>query len=248
MQNSNNSLVKIENDTIVTSSRNVAEHFGKQHKHVLEAIDDLVAENSATKNMFYETSREYRGQSFRYFLMNRDGFSLLVMGFTGKKALEWKLKYIDAFNSMEKQLAELSKPSYQIDDPIARARKWADEQESLRKQIDAKAEQIAKLEQKAAYADTLAGCEGSMLIRDAAKVLNIPHFGQQAFFSFLRDNRYIIPHTREPYQRYIDAGYFSVKTSYYETSTGERIMTHTPLITPRGLAYFARKINGMRQS
>lgn len=97
-------LVRINSNQVVTDSRSVAEHFEKQHKHVLEAIDNLVAENSATKNMFYETSREYRGQSFRYFLMNRDGFSLLVMGFTGAKALEWKLKYINAFNEMEKAI------------------------------------------------------------------------------------------------------------------------------------------------
>jgi len=97
-------LVRINSNQVVTDSRNVAEHFEKEHKNVLRAIDDLVAQNSATKNMFYETSREYRGQSFRYFLMNRDGFSLLVMGFTGAKALEWKLKYIDAFNAMEKTI------------------------------------------------------------------------------------------------------------------------------------------------
>lgn len=40
------------------------------------------------------------------YLMNRDGFSLLVMGFTGKKALEWKLQYIKAFNQMEKFIRE----------------------------------------------------------------------------------------------------------------------------------------------
>ncbi|WP_019543917.1 Rha family transcriptional regulator [Selenomonas bovis] len=97
-------LVRINSNQVVTDSRSVAEHFEKQHKHVLEAIDNLVAENSATKNMFYETSREYRGQSFRYFLMNRDGFSLLVMGFTGAKAFEWKIKYINAFNEMEKSI------------------------------------------------------------------------------------------------------------------------------------------------
>lgn len=97
-------LVRINSNQVVTDSRSVAEHFEKEHKNVLRAIDDLVAQNSATKNMFYETSREYRGQSFRYFLMNRDGFSLLVMGFTGKAALEWKLKYIDAFNAMEKTI------------------------------------------------------------------------------------------------------------------------------------------------
>lgn len=239
-----NNLVKIENETIVTSSRSVAEHFGKRHDHVMRDIEAYKKDVPNFGEMFYETTMpDSYGRQQKTYLMNRDGFSLLVMGFTGKKALEWRLKYINAFNEMEKQLAELNKPSYQIDDPITRARKWADEQEALKKQIDAKTEQIAKLEPKAAYADTLAGCEGSLLIRDAAKTLNIPHFGQQAFFRFLRDNRYIIPGTREPYQRYIDAGYFSVKTSYYETRDGERIMTHTPLITPRGLAYFARKIN-----
>ena len=46
------------------------------------------------------------GQFHRMYFMNRDGFSLLVMGFTGKKALEWKLKYIKAFNQMEKFILE----------------------------------------------------------------------------------------------------------------------------------------------
>ena len=100
-------LVTVVNENVVVSSREVAEHFGKQHKHVLDAIDNLVAENSATKNMFLEQTREYRGRDFRFYLMNRDGFSLLVMGFTGAKALEWKLKYIEAFNTMEKELSNI---------------------------------------------------------------------------------------------------------------------------------------------
>ena len=101
-----NGLVEINNNQVVVSSRDIAEHFEKEHKNVLRNIDELVAQNSATKDMFLEATREYRGQNFRYFLMNRDGFSLLVMGFTGKKALEWKLKYIEAFNAMEQHLKE----------------------------------------------------------------------------------------------------------------------------------------------
>lgn len=65
----------------------------------------MVAENSATK-FFQETSSVYRGQHFPFYLMNRDGFSLLAMGFTGKKALQWKLKYIEAFNEMEETLKQ----------------------------------------------------------------------------------------------------------------------------------------------
>ena len=101
-----NELVTVYNKQLVTDSQTVAEHFEKEHKNVLRAIDNLVAQNSATKNMFLEQTREYRGRDFRYYLMNRDGFSLLVMGFTGKAALEWKLKFLEAFNTMEKALRE----------------------------------------------------------------------------------------------------------------------------------------------
>ena len=85
--------------------REVAEKFSKQNKHVNETIRKLMAENSTVKSMFLETTyMSDRGRREIEFLMDRDGFSLLVMGFTGKKALEWKLKYIDAFNNMEETL------------------------------------------------------------------------------------------------------------------------------------------------
>lgn len=97
-------LVEIKNNQVVVSSRQVAEKFGKLHKDVLEGIRNiLVAENSATK-FYQETTHEYRGQKFPEYLMNRDGFTLLAMGFTGKEAMHWKLKYIEAFNKMEAEL------------------------------------------------------------------------------------------------------------------------------------------------
>lgn len=88
----------------VTTSLQVAENFGKDHKNVLQSIKNLAAENSATKNMFAEGTYVNRDKEYPMVYMNRDGFSLLAMGFTGKKALQFKLKYIDAFNRMEKQL------------------------------------------------------------------------------------------------------------------------------------------------
>lgn len=99
-----NELVRVENQQIVTDSRSVATHFEKQHKDVLESIREiLAAENSAAK-WFHETTYENRGKQYPMFLMNRKGFSLLAMGFTGKKALEWKVKYINAFEAMEEAL------------------------------------------------------------------------------------------------------------------------------------------------
>ena len=101
-----NNLVIVNDNQIVVSSKDIAEHFGKQHKHVLEIIREiLVAENSATK-FYHETTHQNRGKDYKAYLMNRDGFSLLAMGFTGKKALQWKLKYIEAFNEMEETLKQ----------------------------------------------------------------------------------------------------------------------------------------------
>ena len=101
-----NDLVRVENNEVVVSSRQVADSFGKQHKHVLGSIREiLVAENSATK-FFHESTHDNRGKQYPEYLMNRDGFALLVMGFTGKAAMEWKIKYINAFNEMEAQLRE----------------------------------------------------------------------------------------------------------------------------------------------
>lgn len=117
INNANEVQIINNNGELVVSSRKVAEDFGKQHKDVLENIRNiLVAENSATK-FFHATTHEYRGQQFPEFLMNRDGFCLLVMGFTGKEALAWKLKYIEAFNAMEKKLKELSAPQI-LDDTL----------------------------------------------------------------------------------------------------------------------------------
>lgn len=106
----NEIILSTQNGEPVASSRQIAESFGKEHKSVLRSVEDLVAQNCAAKSMFYETTYENRGKQYPMYLMNRDGFSLLVMGFTGKAALEWKLKYIQAFNEMEKKLATPQMP------------------------------------------------------------------------------------------------------------------------------------------
>ena len=96
-------------ERLVVSSRQVAEDFEKYHKDVLESIRDILkAENSAVR-YFYETTYKVEGNNKSYpeYLMTRDGFSLLVMGFTGEKALKWKLKYINAFNEMELTLKRI---------------------------------------------------------------------------------------------------------------------------------------------
>lgn len=101
-----NKLVVINNNQIVVSSKDLAEHFGKQHKHVIENIRDILSAENSANEFFHKESYSYNGRRLPMYLMNRDGFSLLAMGFTGKKALQWKLKYIEAFNEMEETLKQ----------------------------------------------------------------------------------------------------------------------------------------------
>lgn len=104
-----------ESNQPLTNSKLVAEVFEKPHDNVLKAIRKIlqggVVKNNET-SMFEETTyiNEQNKQSYPMFIMNQDGFTLLAMGFNGKKAMEFKLKYIEAFNKMKKEI-ESSKPS-----------------------------------------------------------------------------------------------------------------------------------------
>lgn len=105
-------LVKIEGkkgeERLVVSSRQVAEDFEKRHTHVLDSIKEICSAEKSAQSFFFETFyKDASGKSNKEYLMNRDGFSLLVMGFTGEKALKWKIKYINAFNEMEKTLKRI---------------------------------------------------------------------------------------------------------------------------------------------
>lgn len=116
-----NDLVYVHNDVAVCDSLQVAEKFGKRHDNVLREISSLLkieecntTENSAVKEMFkVSTYKAGNGQTYRKYYMNRDGFSLLTMGFTGPKALQWKLQYINAFNRMESIIREKATPLWQ---------------------------------------------------------------------------------------------------------------------------------------
>jgi Rha family phage regulatory protein len=96
-------------ERVLVSSRIIANKFEKEHKNVLRDIDKLALEIGSKMSASYFIKTSYKDTINRkqteYFL-TRDGFSLLAMGFTGKKALKWKLDYIEAFNSMESFIRE----------------------------------------------------------------------------------------------------------------------------------------------
>ena len=104
-------LVIMKSKQALTTSLKVAETFSKNHRDVMRSIKNLTAQNCAVGNMFAESTYvNKQGHEQPMYYMNRDGFTLLAMGFTGKDAMQFKLKYIEAFNKMEQMIKEQALP------------------------------------------------------------------------------------------------------------------------------------------
>lgn len=98
-------LVIMHDQQAVTTSLQIAEDFGKRHDHVLRDVEKLEKDVPNFGEMFYESeTADSYGRPRKTYFMNRNGFTLIAMGFTGKEAMQFKLKYIEAFNQMESQL------------------------------------------------------------------------------------------------------------------------------------------------
>lgn len=128
--------IKTHDGEIVVTSREVAANFEKEHKNVIRSIEGLMTEIKPAQNCAgYFIGTEYKdskGEMRKEYLLTRDGFTLLAMGFTGAKAIEWKLKYIDAFNNMEQALRN--------------SRKMLSPKEQLKLQLQILEEQDRKIE------------------------------------------------------------------------------------------------------
>lgn len=134
----NDLVTTIDDREAVTSSRVVATAFEKRHDNVLRDIRGLLKIED-TQEMFHKTTyvNKQNGQKYTEYLMNRDGFAILVMGFTGAKALEWKMKFLNQFNAMESVIRQhgLEGKVQQSLDAIADLRKQLKDSGILREYI-----------------------------------------------------------------------------------------------------------------
>ena len=106
-----NELVFLQNEQALTTSLKVAERFEKRHNDVLRAIEtaktNLRNFAHVEKAITPSTYLDAKGEKRPMYLLNRDGFSFVVMRFTGVKAAEWQWKFIQEFNAMEQKIIEL---------------------------------------------------------------------------------------------------------------------------------------------
>lgn len=238
-------LVETRNNQPVTTSLQVANTFGKRHDNVTRDITSLKKDVLNFEEMFMEGNiPDSYGRDRRGYYINKDGFTLLAMGFTGKKAMRFKLDYIQAFNQMEKVIQENNLDSYMIADPVKRAEKWIKEQE----QTKLLAQQNEEMKPKALFADAVSSSKETILVGDLAKLAkqNGIQIGALRLFTWLRDHGYLIRRKGSDYnmptQRSMEMGLFDIKETAITHSDGRTTLSKTPKVTGKGQKYFILKL------
>ena len=234
----------------LTTSVIVAEKFGKEHKHVLETIRGILcakADNSAfvdnqqLAKMFALTEVEQPMpaggvKKIPMYVMNRDGFTLLAMGFTGAKALSFKLEYINAFNAMEQQIRQSSGVPQSFAQALLLAAK-------KQEQIEAQQKQLEMQKPKVEFFEAVAESKTAIDIKAAANTLHFKNIGRNKLFEILR-NAKILMWNNLPYQKYVDCGYFRTIEQKYTTHDGVKISIKT-LVYQKEMDFIRRTLNNL---
>lgn len=237
-----NLVFKSDKGNPVTTSLLVAEKFEKDHRNVTRDIENLKKDVLNFEQMFYESSySDSYGRPQRMYVMNRDGFTLLAMGFTGKKAMNFKLEYIQLFNQMEQTLKQLdfSNP----DTVLMLAQNWKEEQQ---KRIEAEKRALI-MQPKADFVDRAVDMGHLTDIGQAAKILKLP-FGRNTLFKKLQEKGIFFKGRNEPKQEYIQRGYFELREKEIPRDNHPAFMVTKVLVTQRGLFWLSKTFNTVPQS
>lgn len=233
-----NPIVFAKDGEVFANSRDVAAFFDKEHRNVLQVIDGLIAQEPKLAHAEFSagvyTMPATGSQQHRHFEMTRDGFTLLAMGFTGGKALKWKLRYIEAFNAMEAELRRIanSGPMIDLNDPGALRGlllTYSEKAMELEKQVKELLPSQEALQR-------IAEADGSFCITDAAKALQMR---PKDLFEWLRQNGWIY---RRPgsghdlgYQSKTAAGLLEHKITTVLRADGSEKVTEQVRVTSKGL-------------
>jgi anti-repressor protein len=231
-------LILIQDGQAVTNSRKVADKFGREHKNILRDIESIIGSSDLSREFFQESTYESRGKHYPEFIMNRDGFTLLAMGFTGADAMQWKIKYIQAFNSMEQQIKQAKQ--------LTKLEALEMAIESEKKVLELQST-IAEQKPKVVFAESVECSKDTVLVKGLSTILNQNgvDIGQNRLFVWLRDNGYLSKRQGKtfnaPTQKSLDLKIMQEKTTTINKPDREPIVTQTPLITGKGQLYFVNK-------
>lgn len=183
---------------VVVSSRVVAQDFGKRHNDVLRAIESKL-ENVIlrSQNYFIESTYKVEGnnKSYKEYLMTRDGFAFIVMGFTGSKADEFKLKYIEAFNKMEETIKNNKLQLSNEQKAILQVVQSQTQEERMMALVEYKdivtkalVEKIEELKPQADNFKKYMDSDGLITVTEVARIIGI---NRNEIFRFLREKEFV---------------------------------------------------------
>lgn len=238
-------LVKNIDGQACTSSRAIADKFGKEHKDVLRAIKNLeCSEEFSQRNFTPSTYTDERGKEQPRYIISRDGFSFLVMGFTGKDAAAFKEAFIRAFNEMEKLLMPSENEIILRGMSILQSR--------IEKQtatIELQEHVIKAQAPKVEYAERVLDADGLITITTIAKELNMSGFVLNRLLHELRiiykqhhDNIWVL------YAPHQGNGYTGTRTSIFMDSTGNNKTRIDTLWTQKGRLFIHQLLNKKLQA
>lgn len=217
-------LVFIDTNRVVTDSLIVAETFGKNHKDVLRDIRNLDCSEEFSRRNFAHTPyvHEQNGQEYHKYLITQDGFTFLVMGYTGKEAARFKEMYINEFNRMREQLSntQLGLPQNYKEALVALISQ-VEKNEVLETEKLMLQQQVRELEPKATYLDRILQSKDTVSITQIAKDYGLT--GQQ-LNQILHDERVQYKQSGQwlLYQKYQDKGYTKSQTIDVLHNSGAR--------------------------
>lgn len=219
----------------ITTSRIIANIFGKNHKDVLKDIRNLsCSEEFRERNFAPSSFITFQNKTLPMYILTKDGFTFLAMGYNGKSAGIFKEKFIFAFNEMEKQIRDFNPENLSKLDILKMAIESEQKREALEKENKI-------LKPKAEFHDLVTRSDDLINMGQVSKVLQLP-YGRNTLYKTLRETGVFFKNKNEPKQQYVDRGYFKMKEIPIETNHGVIINLQT-LVTQKGLTWLSDKLN-----
>ncbi|MCS2321503.1 phage regulatory protein/antirepressor Ant [Bacteroides fragilis] len=243
-------VFKGESNQVLTNSLLVAEKFGKEHNKVIRDIQNLsCSDEFRAANFGVSSYISLQNKELPMYVMTKDGFSFLVMGYTGVKAGMFKEEYIKAFNKMEETIKN---GGFNVPKSFREALLLAAEQqeviENQQKQIEEKNAKIESDKPKVLFSEAVSASNKSILVRELAKIItqNGYQIGEKQLYERLRKAGYLCSSGEsynQPTQTYMNMGLFHLKKTSVICDGESKVYTVTK-VTPKGQIYFINKFLG----
>ncbi|QDI79111.1 hypothetical protein E8E01_01015 [Methylorubrum populi] len=245
----------------MTDSRNVAAMFGKRHDNVVRDIRGLLKTEETPSRSLQESFVEssyvdpQNGRTYSSYLMDRDGFSLLAMGFTGARALRWKIDYNSAFKAMEQQIRSRSVGPVAIDvrdqgqlaviasQLLQLTQEMRERAESAEATVEAQSKELAIAAPKVEAFEAFMATGKWENLRTVCRLLNAR---QGEFFEWMRRRGYIFVESNwlQPRADLREAKYLIPRK--FECEDGK--VREQTLVTPAGQTWLAHRWQAYKRS